>query len=53
MNSEKFDWEIWIKDKRETASYGISNEFSRKEAEELRTKTILFVNKCKEILELK
>lgn len=39
------------KEKRETASYIPSQSFTKSEAEDLRKKTIQFVNKCKEILE--
>lgn len=39
------------KDKRETASYGLSEEFNKTEAEDLLKKTILFLNKTREILE--
>lgn len=58
-----FKWERWLEDKeevtyfveaknkRETASYGVSEEFSKNEAEKLKIKTILFVNRVKEILE--
>ena len=42
---------VEAKNKRETASYGVSKEFDKNEAEKLRVKTILFVNKAKEILE--
>ena len=41
---------IKIQNKRETASYGIEQS-NKQEAEKLRNKTILFVNKVKQILE--
>jgi len=40
------------KEKRETASYTPSPSFTKLEAEDLKKKTIQFVNKCKEILEV-
>lgn len=36
---------------RETASYGISEEFNKNEAIDLKEKTIQFLNKTREILE--
>ncbi len=51
LDKEEVTYFVEAKNKRETASYGISEEFSKDEAEKLRVKTIIFVNKVKEILE--
>jgi len=51
IEKEEVTYFVEAKNKRETASYGISEEFSKNEAEKLRIKTIVFVNKVKEILE--
>ncbi len=41
----------YAKEKRETASYGISEEFNKITAEDILKKTIQFLNKTREILE--
>lgn len=51
LDKEEVTYFVEAKNKRETASYGISKEFSKNEAGKLKIKTILFVNKVKEILE--
>lgn len=51
LDKEKVVYFVEAKNKRETASYGVSEEFSKNEAEKLKVKTIIFVNKVKEILE--
>ncbi len=53
LEKEEVSYFVEAKDKRETASYGISEEFNKKESEDLREKTILFVNKVKMLLEKK
>ncbi|MFH1053527.1 MAG: hypothetical protein V1740_03875 [Candidatus Woesearchaeota archaeon] len=51
IDKEEVAYFVEAKNKRETASYGVSEEFNKNEAESLKVKTILFVNKVKEILE--
>jgi|SRR3989344_8603027 len=51
IDKEEVSYFVDAKDKRETASYGVSEEFNKKEAVELSEKTILFVNKIRGILE--
>ena len=51
LDKEEVTYFVEAKNKRETASYGISEEFTKNESEKLKIKTILFVNKIKEILE--
>ena len=51
LDKEEVTYFVEAKSKRETASYGISEEFNKKEAENLKLKTVLFANKTKEILE--
>jgi uncharacterized protein (UPF0332 family) len=51
LEKEEVSYFAYAKDKRETASYGLSDKFNKKEAEELKVKTIQFLNKCREILE--
>lgn len=51
LAKEEISYFVEAKNKRETASYGISPEFSKIEAEKLREKTILFVNKVESIIE--
>jgi len=51
IEKEEVSYFVEAKGKRETASYGISEEFTKSEAQELLSKTILFVNKVKKILE--
>lgn len=51
LDKEEVTYFVEAKNKRETASYGVSEEFSKNEAEKLKVKTVLFVNKAKEILE--
>ena len=51
LDKEEVTYFVEAKNKREAASYGVSEEFSKSEAEKLKVKTILFVNKVKEILE--
>ncbi|MDP2672218.1 MAG: hypothetical protein Q8O84_00200, partial [Nanoarchaeota archaeon] len=51
LEKEEISYFSYAKEKRETASYGLSEEFNKKEAEELKDKTIQFLNKCREILD--
>jgi len=51
LDKEEVTYFVEAKNKRETASYGISGEFTKSEAENIKIKTVLFVNKVKEILE--
>ena len=51
LEKEEISYFSQAKEKRETASYGLSEEFNKKEAEELKDKTVQFLNKCREILE--
>lgn len=51
LEKEEVSYFAYAKEKRETASYGLSEEFNKVEAKDLRKKTILFLNKCREILE--
>lgn len=51
LEKEEIGYFSHAKEKRETASYGLSEEFNKKEAEELKNKTVQFLNKCREILE--
>ena len=51
LEKEEVSYFVYAKEKRETASYGISEEFNRDEAIDLRKKTIQFLNKTREILE--
>jgi len=51
LDKEEVTYFVEAKNKRETASYGISEEFNKNEAEKLRIKAIIFINKVKEILE--
>jgi uncharacterized protein (UPF0332 family) len=51
LDKQKITYFAYAKEKRETASYGISEEFNRSEAEDLLKKTIQFLNKSREILE--
>ena len=44
IEKQEVSYFVEAKDKRETASYGIA-EFNKQEAEKLKEKTILFVNK--------
>ena len=50
LEKEEVSYFAYAKEKRETASYGISEEFNKIEAEDLLGKTIQFLNKCREIL---
>ncbi|VVB77923.1 Uncharacterised protein [uncultured archaeon] len=52
LEKEEVSYFVEAKEKRETASYGISNEFSKKESEDLKEKTIRFANKIKLIIEM-
>lgn len=52
LEKEEVSYFAQAKDKRETASYGLSEEFNKAEAEDLLKKTIQFLNKCREILEI-
>ncbi|MDP1728795.1 MAG: HEPN domain-containing protein [archaeon] len=51
LEKQEISYFVDAKEKRETASYGLSEEFNKTEAEELLKKTILFLNKTREILE--
>ena len=51
LEKEEVSYFVYAKEKRETASYGISEEFNKNEAIDLRKKTIQFLNKTREILE--
>ena len=51
LDKEEAAYFVESKNKMETASYGVSDKFSKNEAEKLKIKTILFVNKVKEIIE--
>jgi len=51
LEKEEVSYFAQAKEKRETASYGLSEEFNKIEAEDLLKKTIQFLNKCREILE--
>ncbi|HLD55360.1 MAG TPA: HEPN domain-containing protein [Candidatus Nanoarchaeia archaeon] len=51
LDKQEVSYFVEAKQKRELASYGISDEFNTNEAKELRKKTIEFINKCREILE--
>ncbi|MEK6915656.1 MAG: HEPN domain-containing protein [Nanoarchaeota archaeon] len=51
LQKEEVSYFVYAKEKRETASYGISEEFNKSEAEDIHKKTIKFLNRCREILE--
>jgi uncharacterized protein (UPF0332 family) len=51
LEKEEVSYFAYAKEKRETASYGLSEEFNKREAEGLLKKTIQFLNKTREILE--
>lgn len=51
LEKQEVSYFVEAKNKRETASYGISEDFNKNESIDLRKNTILFVNKVKEILE--
>jgi len=51
LEKEEGSYFVCAKEKRETASYGISEEFNKNEAIDLKNKTIQFLNKTREILE--
>ena len=51
LEKQEVSYFAYAKEKRETASYGLSEEFNKAEAEELLEKTIQFLNKTREILE--
>lgn len=51
LEKEEVSYFAYAKEKRETASYGLSEEFNKAEAEDLLKKTVQFINKCREILE--
>lgn len=51
LDKEEVTYFVEAKSKRETASYGISEEFNKNEAKKLKVKMIIFINKVKEILE--
>ena len=51
LEKQEVSYFAYAKEQRETASYGLSEEFNKKEAEELLKKTILFLNKAREILD--
>ena len=51
LEKEEVSYFVYAKEKRETASYGISEEFNKNEAIDLKEKTTKFLNKTREILE--
>jgi len=51
LEKEEVSYFVYAKEKRETASYGISEEFNKHESTDLKEKTIQFLNKTREILE--
>ena len=51
LEKEEVSYFVYAKEKRETASYEISEEFNKTEAIDLKEKTIQFLNKTREILE--
>jgi len=51
LEKQEVSYFAYAKEKRETASYGLSEEFNKREAESLLEKTIKFLNKSREILE--
>ena len=51
LEKQEVSYFAYAKEQRENASYGISEEFNKSEAEELLKKTIQFLNKAREILE--
>lgn len=51
LEKEEISYFAYAKEKRETASYGISQDFNKKEAEDLLRNTIQFLNRTREILE--
>jgi uncharacterized protein (UPF0332 family) len=51
LNKEEVGYFAEAKRKRETAAYGINEEFTKRESEDLKDKTISFVNKVKSLLE--
>ena len=51
LEKEEVSYFVHAKEKRETASYGISEEYNKNEAIDLKEKTIQFLNKTREILE--
>jgi len=51
LEKEEISYFTYAKEKREIASYGLSEEFNKIEAEDLLKKTVQFLNKCREILE--
>mgnify|MGYP001582992998 CR=1 FL=1 len=51
LEKEEIGYFSYAKEKRETASYGLSLESNKDEAEDLSEKTVQFLNKCREILE--
>ena len=51
LEKEEVSYFVYAKEKRETASYGLSEEFNKKEAEDLLKDTIQFLNKTREILQ--
>jgi len=50
LEKEEVSYFAYAKEKRETASYGLSEEFNKIEAEDLLKKTVQFLNKCRLIL---
>lgn len=51
IDKEEVTYFVEAKNKRETTPYGVGEEFNKNQAEKLKVKTVLFVNKTKEILE--
>jgi len=51
LEKKEVNYFVYAKEKRETASYGVSEESNKNEAIDLKKKTIQFLNKTREILE--
>jgi uncharacterized protein (UPF0332 family) len=51
LNKEKINYFVYAKQMREIANYSISEEFNKTKANELKSKTLDFLNKCREILD--
>lgn len=51
LEKQEVSYFAYAKEQRETASYGISEEFNKAEAKDLLEKTIQFLNRTREILE--
>ena len=51
LKKEEVSYFVYAKEKREIASYGISEEFNKSTALDLRKKTVEFLNRTREIIE--